>query len=127
MRGERETRCCTFRLEPGGFVRATIRDGASFDLDDAKEAITATWHVAGERRRAVLVDMRMVRALPRDAREYFDSVETARRIRAVALLVESPLSRMIGNFFLRIGEHRIPTRLFNTETDAERWIMEHVE
>jgi hypothetical protein len=124
--GESETRCCTFRLDPRGFVRATIRDGASFDLDDAKEAVAATWHVAGEQRRAVLVDMRGVRAQSRQAREYFDGVEAARILRGVALLVGSPLSRVVGNFFVKIGEHRVPTRLFNDEADAETWVLEHI-
>ena len=91
------TRCCSFRLEPQGYVRATMADGAMFELEDAVDALTATWQVAGERRRGVLVDMRGVRAQSREAREHFLCEQTAQKVKAVALLVGSPLSRMIGN------------------------------
>lgn len=101
-----------------------MRDGAEFQLADATEAVAMTWVVAGEQPRAVLVDMRGVRSQSREAREYFASDEVARRTRAVALLVDSPLSRMIGNFFLRFGDHRIPTRVFTVERDAEAWLLE---
>lgn len=118
------SRCCSFRLDPQGFVRATMNEGADFERADATEAVSVTWKVAGEKRRSVLVDMRGVRSQTRDAREYFMSDEVAGRISAVALLVGSPLSRMIGNFFLRIGDHRIPTRIFTADAAATAWLLE---
>jgi hypothetical protein len=121
---ESSTRICSFRLEPDGYVRATMHDGVTFELADAMEAVAVTWQVAGERPRGVLVDMRGLRSQSREAREYFVSDEAARRMTAVALLVGSPVSRIVGSFFLRMGTHRVPTRLFSDETAAERWLME---
>ena len=121
-----ETQCCTFRLDPRGFVHATMRDAARFELHDAREAVAVTWKVAGEVRRPVLVDIRGVRSQTREAREYFMSEEAAERVVAVALLAASPLSRMLGNFFLRVGAHRIPTRLFTREEAACDWLLEHL-
>lgn len=99
-------------------------EGADFQLADATEAVDVTWKVAEEKRRGVLVDMRGVRSQTRDAREYFLSDDVARRISAVALLVGSPVSRMIGNFFLRIGDHRIPTRIFTADVEAKAWLLD---
>ena len=99
-------------------------EGADFELCDATEAVRVTWAVAGQKRRGVLVDMRGVRSQTRDAREYFMSDDVARRLSAVALLVGSPVSRMIGNFFLRIGDHRIPTRIFTTDAEAAAWLLD---
>lgn len=101
-----------------------MKEGASFDLGDAVESLASTWKVAGERRAPALVDMRGIRSQSREARAHFVSEEAALCLSAVALLVESPLSRMIGNFFLGIGVHRFPTQLFSDEQTAERWIME---
>jgi hypothetical protein len=112
---------------PDGYVRATMHDGVTFELADAVEAVATTWRVAGERRRGVLVDMRGIRAQSREAREYFITEEVAQRLAAVALLIESPVSRIIGSFFLRMGTHRIPTRLFSNEGAAEAWVLEHRE
>lgn len=121
--GEASTRICTFRWdEREGLVRATMKEGAVFELADAKEAVDVTYEVARRTRSRVLVDMRGVRSQTRAAREHFASAETATRISAVALLVSSPLSRMIANFFLRIASLRIPTRMFDDEASAIAWL-----
>lgn len=125
VEGLMETRVCTFRLDPEGFVRAVMSQGARFDLTDARECVAATFDVAGRRRTPVLVDMRGVLSQTREAREYFVCAETAERLRAVALLVDSPLSRLLGNFFLRKSAHLVPTRLFTDEAAAKSWLAEH--
>jgi hypothetical protein len=121
---EQRTRVCTFRLTDAGFIHAVMDTGARFELADARESVALTWKLAGERRCGVLVDMRGVQAQTREAREYFVSEEVAAKINAVALLVESPVSRMIGNFFLRLGSHRIPTQIFTEEAAAWAWLGE---
>lgn len=104
-----------------------MRPGAEFDLEDARDAVAATWRVAGEQRRGVLVDSRGVRSQTRAAREYFKGEEAARRLARVALLVGSPLSRVLANFFLSTGEHHIETKLFTDETAARAWLKERDE
>src|SRR5690606_33174720 len=91
------TRNCSFELDSRGFVRATIDRGASVDVNDAREATRAAWSVAGEERRPILVDMRGIVSKTREARQHFASADAARMHVAVALLVASPLSRVIVN------------------------------
>ncbi len=117
------TRCCSFVLDPRGFVRATMTAGAQMDLADAQEAIAATGRVFGGGRGPVLVDSRGLKSQTRAARDHFVSEEAAKVSSAVALLVESPVSRMIGNFFLRQNAHRTPTRLFTLESAAIEWLL----
>jgi hypothetical protein len=40
----------------------------------------------------------------------------------LALVVTSPLSRVIGNFLLRIQRPQMPASLFNSEESALRWL-----
>lgn len=121
-----ESRTCTFLLAPEGFIIATMKEGATFDLEDARESVAVTWQVAGETRRPVLVDTRGVRAQSKEARQYFMSPEAERRVCAVALLVGSPVSRVIANFFLRMGEPSIPTQVFSDFDAARAWVLERV-
>jgi hypothetical protein len=118
------TRICSFTLDERGFVRARLDAGAVMELDDAREAIVATWQVAGERRRPVLVDISAVAGESRAARAYFVSDEAVARYSAVAILVASPVSRVIGTFFLRLSAHKVPTRLFTSEAVASAWLAE---
>jgi hypothetical protein len=94
-------------------------------LDDAKENVAAIYELAGRSRTLVLVDTRGVRWQSREARDYFTSVNAAEATTAVALVVGSPISRVLGSFFLRFEKHRFPTALFDDETKAIHWLLGH--
>lgn len=123
--GAIETQACSFQLDTRGFVRATMRQGAEMNLEDAREALLATAKLTGGRRMPVLVDSRGLKSQTKESRNEFVSEDAAKVSAAVALLVASPVSRMIGNFFLRRCEHRAPTQLFTEEAAAIRWLMQY--
>lgn len=101
-----------------------MKRGCEMDLADAKENIAAIHDVAERKRTLVFVDSRGVRWQSREAREYFVSPEAARVTFAIALLVGSPVSRVLGNFFMRFEKHVFPTALFDDEDKAIRWLLE---
>jgi len=104
-------------------VHARLDHGASLTIGEAREAVRATWTVAGERRRPVLVDLSGLREQSREARLYFVSDEAVALYSAVAILISSPVSRVIGTFFLRLTNHKVPTRLFTSEEEAIAWLV----
>jgi hypothetical protein len=56
-------------------------------------------------------------------------LELARRddlVSAVALVAGTPLSRMMGNFFLGVNKPPYPTRLLDSETPALAWLQAFV-
>lgn len=121
---EVSTRVCSFRLDPSGHIHATMHEGVHFDLEDAREAVAVTWELAGGERCGVLVDMRGIVSESREAREYFMSEEVGEKISAVALLVASPVSKVIANFLLRLGKHYSPTKMFTSSERARAWLAE---
>jgi len=97
-------------------------------LDDAKADTSACASVSSGTKRPLLVRMADVAAIDREARRYYSSIEgTGGYFRAIALLVGSPLSRVIGNFFIGLNRAPYPLRLFTDEADAVRWLEEYVE
>jgi hypothetical protein len=123
--GALETATCTFSLDPRGFVHAVMRQGCEMQLADAQENVATIFELNGRRRTRVLVDMRGVRAQTREARLYFAGPEAERVSAAVALLIGSPVSRVLANFFLRIMPQRVPTALFTDEPAAVSWLLEN--
>ena len=123
--GEPVTATCTFSWDQRGFVHATMKDGCEMELADAVENVAAMFQVSGYRRTRLLVDMRGVRSQSRDARRYFAGPEAERVASAVALLIGSPVSRVLANFFLRIMPLRVPTALFTDQTAAVSWLLEN--
>jgi hypothetical protein len=101
-----------------------MRPGCEMVVEDARTNVAAIYELGERGRRLLLVDMRGMRSQTREAREYLTGPEAARAALAVALLVGSPVSRVLGNFFLRFGAHRVPTSLFTNEDDAIAWLLE---
>jgi hypothetical protein len=109
-------------LDDDDIMRCDCFPGIEQTLADAEQVMAAFWGLAGQRRVPALVDIRNVKSIERAARAHYSGPESARVHLAVALLVGSPLSRAIGNFFMGLNKPLIPSRLFTSEPDALAWL-----
>jgi hypothetical protein len=111
-------------LRPDGVVQLAWAPRVTMALEDAIGATAAMAQLTGGRQSPLLVDTREVGPQDRAARTEF-----ARRgdlVSAVAPLVGTPLSRMMGNFFLGVSKPMAPTRLFDDEAAGLTWLREFV-
>jgi hypothetical protein len=107
-------------LRPDGIVEIRWVPGTTALLEDATAALEALAQLAGGRRSRLLVDMRDTGSQDRPTR-----AEWARRgdlLSAVALIVGTPLSRLVGNLFINMSRPSTPTRLFDDEASAVAWL-----
>src|SRR4051812_492651 len=109
----------------GGFLRGECFDAAEETLADAKDQVAQQRTMLDGKPLPFLMDIRRVRSLSRDARAYFATREAAEVFAATALLISSPLSRAVGNFFLGLNKPSMPTRLFTSEADALAWLEQY--
>lgn len=117
------TRTAKISLREDGILQFVYLPQAQESLADAQENVRA-----GERlspgRRPLLVDIRPMQHIEREARAYYSGLQS---ITARALLVGSPVTRVIANFFISINRPVIPTKLFTSETEAVVWLRNFVE
>ena len=108
-------------LRPDGIVQLVWAPRSAMVLEDAHAATAAMAQLTGGRRSPLMVDTHDIGQMERPAR-----IEFARRgdlVSAVALIVGTPLSRMMGNFFLSVSKPMAPTRLFDDEASALVWLQ----
>ena len=86
---------------------------------DAQERVR---DIVSKAKTRVLIDMTAVSAISKEARDYFANERTASIQRATALLISSPVSRIIGNFFMGLNRPISPTRLFTDPHKAILWL-----
>jgi hypothetical protein len=99
--------------------------GVNVDINGAKELFDAVSEFNKDGiKRPILVDMRFLKTISGDARDYSSSEEACQCTSKVALWTQSALSNFIGNLFLRISEKPIPMKLFLDETMAKKWLKE---
>ncbi|MCA9610881.1 MAG: hypothetical protein KC619_35035 [Myxococcales bacterium] len=112
-------------LLPEGIV--VLRSGpVDHSLEIAADGIAAIRKLAGGRPRPTLADARQIGRMTREARVHY-AESTSELIRAMAVLVSSPFSRLVGSFFIRLGRPEVPVRLFTSEPEAMAWLSTFVE
>ena len=100
-------------------------DATPQSLETAQENIEAQARIRdalGKKMTRVLVDMRETTRISREARNHYAGERTASIQRATALLVASPLSATIANFFIGLNKPQSPTRMFTNEDQAIAWL-----
>ena len=74
-------------------------------------------------KKKVLLDLRGAHGAEQEARNYV-AKEGKPYIQAMALIVKSPYTRMLGNFFIGFSKPNYPSKIFNNEEKAIQWLKE---
>lgn len=74
----------------------------------------------------LLVNMSNTTSITIKARKYYSGKESEKVIRAAALIVNSPLHSVMGNFFLGLNKPQFPVKLFSSEEQALKWLRKYI-
>jgi hypothetical protein len=104
-----------------GRIRYAKGDVVSEDL--AKTTIVELKVLGGGKPIPVLVDIRQMKSVSREARAIFGGPHAA--FSALALLADSPRTQVIANFFIALSHPKVPTQMFSDEEKALAWLRRH--
>lgn len=119
-----ETPTVTISEDDGGIIHVVLKPGVELSLEDARENHDATMKITRGREFLILVDVRAARGVTREARAYYADPEVRKHTIAQAMLVDSGVSRVIGNFFIGLNKPSYPIRLFTARDAALAWLKE---
>ncbi len=109
-----------------GIVRTKTKAQAEITIKEAMENSKAVNDFFTGKKFPLLVDARNVKSMAKEARKYFSTNGRTTKINSMAIMVRSPLSRVIGNFFMGLNKPEIPARLFDEEKHAVEWLKKHL-
>lgn len=127
MENEQSARLARLSLDDDGICRIIWADGAEVTLEDARDVMAAYRKINDGRRLPLLIDTKTMHSFAREARQYFASEEAAAAASAAAILVETPVSKVLGNFYIGLSSPHLPSRLFTSEEEALAWLRGFVE
>jgi hypothetical protein len=127
MQNAQTTRVARLWLGEDGIVRIIHVPGAEVTLEDAKETMAAYLKINQGKKRPLLVDTKTMHSMTRETRQYYAGEEAAQVASAVAVVVGTPVSRVLGNFYIGLGNPNLPTRLFSSEDEALEWLKGYIE
>jgi len=90
-------------------------------LEDAKKIVSDRIIFQQGKLYPAIADIRKIKYVNKDANEYL-SKEGNALLLCGAIIVGSHVSEILGNFYLRINNPILPTRLFRTKEKARDWV-----
>lgn len=74
----------------------------------------------------MLLNIKSIKNITKPARDFLASEKGCEGIIAGAILIDSNIGSMIGNFFIRISKPLIPNKIFTDENAAKKWLAKYV-
>ena len=118
---KRETRVFTTWLKDG-VCHTKVKQTAVINLEDAVENSRVVSEISEGILYPMLADLRGINSITKEARDHFSMRGRKAGVSAVAMLVKSPVSSIIGNFFLGLNKPTVPTHLFISKIKAVKWL-----
>jgi hypothetical protein len=100
--------------------------GVTLNLEAARQIVADRLMLQHGRPYAIFCDPSGIKDSNKAARDYLAN-EGSQLVKAVALLVETPLARMMLNFYMTINKPHVPTRLFGNKEKALEYLGTFVD
>jgi len=120
-----ETDAALVRRCDDGIIEIDVRLDAVVGLPQMEQILDAQLALSPGPT-GVLVDVRPIRSASREALKLTANTAADRDTRAAAILIDSPVSTLLGNFFLKLSRPLYPTRLFRDADEARAWLHSHL-
>lgn len=109
-----------------GVLHIIYHQGVSIDLNAAVQIVKDRLSLHEGRALPVVCDIRGIKEINKSARAYL-AMEGSTLIKAVAVIVEPPVSEMLSEFYIRTSNPPIPTKSFANMDDALLFLNEFLE
>ncbi len=121
------TRCFDTFLVKKGICVTIVKKDSEITLEDALENTKSVLKVSNGKKYPMLVDTREIRSISKEARDHFSMRNRNGNVNSIAVLIGSPISVVVGNFFMGLNKPAVPTKLFTTPEKAFKWLEKFQE
>jgi hypothetical protein len=109
-----------------GILVGTYKNNVHIDLEVAKQIVLTRIRFTGGKNMPSIIRSEGIVSIAKPAREYLASEEGTRGLLAAAIIVNSPFSQVLGNFFLEVNKTKLPVKIFTNVSRAEAWLKQFV-
>jgi hypothetical protein len=107
-----------------GIIFGYYTEKTAIDMELAKKGVEMRKSLCAGLARPLLIDLRNVSSASPEAKKYLASNESVQEITAGVLLVESTVTKNLGNLFFSIFKPEIPKKIFTDKEEAIRWLQQ---
>ena len=121
---KREIRAFTTWLNENEIFYTVVKPNAVVEISDAIENSAVVKEISDGKIYPMLVNLKEIKSITKEARDHFSMQGRTPGISAIGLLINSPASTIIGNFFLGLNRSVVPVKLFTKEAKATAWLKQ---
>jgi hypothetical protein len=105
---------------------ATYKKASKINLEIAKTIVEARLNFTERKELPVLVYNQGVVSMDKLARDFLSSTEGVKGLKAGAIILDSPFTSLLSNFFIKVSKPKIPAKTFTNKTAALKWLKQYV-
>jgi hypothetical protein len=121
-----ETSLSTMWFDNEGIFYSVTKKNAALNKKNLQETFDYIHSKAGDKKVCWIGDVTDTPPPEKEARDYAAEI-TPKMIKALALLTNSSLSKMIAEIFMLVKKPPYPTRMFTSEAEALIWIRSYLD
>ncbi|MBL7919943.1 MAG: STAS/SEC14 domain-containing protein [Bacteroidia bacterium] len=110
-------------FDEDGILCSISKKGAPHTLEDTKKRFDEFKKVIGNKKICMLVDVTNTNESTREIRNYA-AEELPKIVKAIAMVSTSAVGKMLANLFFTLKTQPYPTKMFNNEKDAKKWLQQ---
>lgn len=107
-------------------VHSEIFHGSTVTLRDAESELRVADKLCYGERKLMLVDASGLKMMTKEARAFYASKTVAENTEAVAMVLDSSISKTIVGFYMKINRPHVRTELFTSVAEAKQWLLGHL-
>ena len=93
------------------------------DIDGAKSVVQLRKDLQNGATNPAVIDIRNMTRATKEARAYLASKEACDGISQCAIIIDSNISMVLGNIYLKINKPPVLSKLFTSLLEAKKWAM----
>jgi hypothetical protein len=109
-----------------GILIGTYKKDLQIDLPIAREIVRSRIDFTRGKTYPALIYNKGIISIDKASRDFFASEEGILGLKAAAIVLDSPFSTFLGNFFLLVNKTSIPVKIFSNDRQGFNWLEKFV-
>jgi hypothetical protein len=110
------------RVRSDDIVQVNSAEDFTYSIMETLEVHHAINRLTGEKHMLILHVPGKYTTVDAETRKFIASEFGLRFCRAQAFVIRSAAQKLVANFFMKVNKPAKPTRFFNNQQDAEKWL-----
>lgn len=114
-----------FWTDDEGFVHIDFKPVHNHGIEQARTVVDVHNQLAAGDPVCILADLQStISGANREARAYYTTAEASKYKKGMAMVVRTPIQKVLGNVFVGMSRPPYPTKIFTSTEDALGWLRE---